>query len=106
MTYRLAGDAAAVDQLRHGELPRTGQRPHRRRRVVAEHAEGVQQLVEVRALLIGDGADLTGDVEQFQAVTDTDVGDDAALGRHDGRDALHREPSGGLPDRTGLTPCG
>ena len=54
IAHRPALDAAAVDELFHAELTLVGQRPHGRRRGVAEHAEGVQHLVEVRALVVSE----------------------------------------------------
>ena len=103
---RPAGDAAAVDQLLDIELAVGDQRPHRRRGAGAEHAGCVQQLVKVRALEVGDGAHIGGDVEQFQAVADADVADHTALDRHDRGDSVQRDPSGGFPHRVGPTPRG
>jgi len=59
IAHRSAFDAAAVDQLCHGELPLVVQCPHGRCSAVTENAHGVQQLVEeVRGPVVGDGADL------------------------------------------------
>jgi len=106
IAHRPALEAAAIDQLLHAELPPVGQRPHGRRGGGVKHAECVQQLVEVRALVAGEGADVGGDLEQFQAVADGDVSDHAALGHHEGGDPVQRHPGGGFPDRIGLAARG
>jgi hypothetical protein len=68
----------------------------------------VQELVEERAVPVGlgrAGEHLPGDVQQFDAVAGGDVGDQAALGGHDHRDALERRDERGLPDGAGLPQC-
>ena len=82
-----------VDQLRRAELAAGAEQPASSTARFAEHAQRVQQLVEVRAggLAVAQSAS-RGDLQQFQAVPDGDVGDRAALGRQDGRDPAQRQP--------------
>ena len=92
VTDRAALDAAPVDQLVHAEPPVRRQRAHGRCRGAAEDARGVQQLVEIRALVVRDPADGGGRIEQFQAVADGNASDHTSLGRHDDRDPVPRPP--------------
>jgi hypothetical protein len=89
---RLAGDAVTVDQLLACRLPAAGEDSHRRRRVRAERAPGMQQLVEEGAagVPVFPGARLGGDLQQLHAVPDGDPGDGTALSRDDDRDLAER----------------
>jgi hypothetical protein len=73
-----------------------------------EDPGGVQELVEERAVPVAAGP--VGEhepaaVQQLNAVAGRDVGDEAALGRHDQGDPLDRGHERGLPDRAGLPQC-
>src|SRR5207244_6095899 len=106
VAYRRAVDAAPADQLADAEAAVRRQRAHGRRRGAAEDARGVQQLVEVRALVVRDLADRGSRIEELQAVTDGDVGDHPAFGGHDGSDPVQGHRSGRLADRAGVTAGG
>ena len=85
---RPAGQVVAVDQLLGGQLPGEpgADHPDRGRRAGREGPGGVQELVEERAVPVGAGAvgeHLPAAVQQLDAVAGGDVGDQAALGRHD-----------------------
>ncbi|MGD0069646.1 MAG: hypothetical protein ABSB76_40315, partial [Streptosporangiaceae bacterium] len=95
----LALEAVAVDELLDGELPLGhAERADRGGGIGGKHAEGVQAEVEVDFLLASAGLHPPLGVSQLHAVTDGDVGDDAALAGKQGRDPGRREP-GVLPGR-------
>jgi hypothetical protein len=87
---RPAFDAVAVDQLLAAELPLGPQRPPGRGSR-AEDPRGPQQLVEVRAGGVAAAQQLSGDLQQLQAVADGDISDRAALGGQDRRDPAQRQ---------------
>ena len=102
---RAAFDAVAADQLLAAELALGLQRPAGRGSG-AEDPRGPQQLVEVRAGGIAAAQQVPGDLQQLQAVTDRDAGDQAALGGQDDRDPAQRQLRGVAVDVSRLADHG
>ncbi len=100
VTHRPALDPVAVDQLLAGRPAAPGEHLDRGGRVRAETAAGAQQLVEQRAVRVPVAVAVgSGDIEQFHAVPDHDVGGHATLGSHDHRDSCQRLLPGQQPHR-------
>ena len=94
---RAAGQVVPVDELLGRPLTEMGsaEHPHCRRGLGREDADGVEHLIEVRALAASATLIvMVGQLQQLNAVADRDVADPAALGGQDDRDPVQRAPGG------------
>ena len=108
VAHRSARELIAVDELCAARLATSREDPERRRGVVTEHGDVAQQLVKQRAPgpPLALAAHLAGELQELDAVPDSDVGDEATFGGEDARDTCERllcspEADSGGVDRAG-----
>lgn len=98
VAYGTAGHLVAVDQLLQRALAGTPQLTQRRRGLVSEHTQVVQDPIEQVGRADRGAPQFGLDLQQFQDVAGGDVGDDAALGGEDLGGAVGDAGRGGRGD--------